>query len=75
MIACNTDGTFVIVSSIFMVMRNGHHRGKKEEQYEKNSKVFVAAHGFFLYLVVDCYLQSYCDAMLNSLGILQLWIS
>lgn len=45
MIACNTDGTVVIVSSIFTVMRNGHHRGKKEVQYEKKSKAFVAAHG------------------------------
>jgi hypothetical protein len=44
MIACNTDVTVVIVSSIFMVMRNGH-RGKKEVQYEKKSKAFVAAHG------------------------------
>ncbi len=55
----------MIVSSIFMVMRNGHHRGKKEEQYEKKSKAFVTVHGSSLYLVVDCYLQSYCDPLLT----------
>ncbi len=45
MITSNTDGAVVSVSSIFMVMRNGHHRGEKEEQYEIKSKLFVAAHG------------------------------
>jgi hypothetical protein len=32
MIACNADGAVVIVISIFVVMRNGYQRGKKEEQ-------------------------------------------
>jgi hypothetical protein len=43
--AYNTDGAVVIVGRIFMVMRYCHERGKKEKQYKKNYKAFVAAHG------------------------------
>ncbi len=45
MIACNTDWTVVIVSRIFMVMRCCHEIGKKEKQYKRDYKAFVAAHG------------------------------
>ncbi len=34
MVACNTDGTVVIVKSIFMVMRYDRRRRKKEDQYQ-----------------------------------------
>ena len=45
MVACNTDGTVVIVGSILIVVRNSHQRGKKEEQYKKNCKSPVTAYG------------------------------
>jgi hypothetical protein len=45
MVACNTDGTVVIVGSILMVVRNSHQRGKKEEQYKKTCKSPVTAYG------------------------------
>jgi len=42
MIACDKDGTVVIVSSTIMVMRNSHQSGKKEEQYKKYCKSTAA---------------------------------
>ena len=45
MIACNADGAVVIVISIFVVMRNGHQRGKKEEQCKQCGKSMVYVHG------------------------------
>jgi len=46
MIACNADGAVVIVGRVFMVMRNCHEGGKKEEQYKEKCKTFVVAHGY-----------------------------
>jgi hypothetical protein len=45
MVACNTDWTGVIASRIFMVMRYCHESGKKEKQYKRNYKAFIADHG------------------------------
>lgn len=44
MIAGNADGAVMIIGSIFMVVRNSHERGKKEEQYEQDCKAFVVAY-------------------------------
>jgi hypothetical protein len=51
MIASNTEGTVVIVSSSFMVMRNDHQCGKKKESYKKNCKAFVPSHSIPLILL------------------------
>jgi hypothetical protein len=45
MIACNTDGTIVIVSCVHMVMRNSHEGGKKEQNYKKSCKAAFSGHG------------------------------
>ena len=45
MITCNTDGAFVVVRHIIMVVRYCHERGNKEKQNEKSSNTFVPEHG------------------------------
>jgi hypothetical protein len=44
MMAYQTDGTIVVAGSVIMMVRHGHKRGKKEQQYQKNSKALMSVH-------------------------------